>query len=153
MNHLRTLALGAGMCLGVAPIACGNGASPTSSGGSTATCNGTSAVSDLGPVAMTIAATNNLVFVPASSSTQVGDVVEFKNTGSILHTVTFQDKDDQCLTDSALDPGATWEVKFTAPGTYHYLCTIHAPNMKGKITVAAAAGAATGSSASPSIAP
>jgi plastocyanin len=34
-----------------------------------------------------------------------------------------------------LDPGATWEVKFTAAGTYNYLCMIHAPNEKGEITV------------------
>jgi plastocyanin len=40
-----------------------------------------------------------------------------------------------CLSDAELDPGATWEVKFTAAGTYNYLCTIHAPSMKGEITV------------------
>jgi len=153
MNQLRTLALGVGMCLGVALTACGNGSASTSSGGSSGICKGTSAVSGLGPAALTIDATNNLVFVPASSSTHVGDVVEFKNTGSVLHTVTFQDNDDQCLTDSALDPGATWEVQFTAAGTYHYLCTIHAPNMKGEITVTGAAGTPTGSSPSPSMAP
>lgn len=65
----------------------------------------------------------------------MGDVVEFKNIGSVQYTVTFQDITDQCLTDAALDPGASWEVKLTAPGTYNYLCTIDAPNMKGEITV------------------
>jgi plastocyanin len=49
--------------------------------------------------------------------------------------VTFQDANDSCLSDASLDPGATWEVKFNAAGTYNYLCTIHAPNMKGSITV------------------
>ena len=150
VNRLWTLALGVGMCLAIALIGCGNGSAPTSSSGGSSACHGKSAVSGLGPAALTIDATNNLVFVPASSSTHVGDVVEFRNTGSVLHTVTFQDNDDQCLTDSALDPGATWEVKFTTAGTYHYLCTIHAPNMKGEITVTKAV---AGSSASPSIAP
>ena len=84
---------------------------------------------------MTIQATDNLVFVPASSSAAVGDIIEFKNTGTVPHTVTFQDNNDGCLTDSTLAPGATWEVKFTQPGTYNYLCTIHAPNMKGDIKV------------------
>ena len=62
-------------------------------------------------------------------------MVEFKNTGTVTHTVTFQDANDSCLSDASLDPGATWEVKFNTAGTYNYLCTIHAPNMKGSITV------------------
>jgi plastocyanin len=92
-------------------------------------------VSGLGTPATTIDATDALVFDPASTTTQVGAVVEFKNTGSVKHTITFQDAKDGCLTDSTLDPGSTWEVKFTQPGTYNFLCTIHAPNMKGEITV------------------
>ena len=80
----------------------------------------------------------------------MGDVVEFQNTGSVTHTVTFQDSDDACLTDSTLAPGATWQVKFTKPGTYNYICTIHAPNMKGEITVSgSAAPAAAGAGSSP----
>jgi plastocyanin len=101
---------------------------------------------------MTIQATDNLVFVPASSNAAVGDIVEFKNTGSVPHTVTFQDNNDSCLTDSTLAPGATWEVKFTQPGTYNYLCTIHAPNMKGDIKVTGSA-AAPSASASPGASP
>jgi plastocyanin len=92
-------------------------------------------VSGLGTVAETVDATDDLVFVPASTTASVGDVVEFKNTGTVAHTVTFQDNNDGCLSDAMLNPGSTWEVKFTAAGTYNYLCTIHAPNMKGEITV------------------
>ncbi len=122
-------------------FACGNG--PPGGGSSApAACNGSAAVSSLGTATMTIQATDNLVFVPASSNAAVGDVIEFKNTGTVPHTVTFQDNNDGCLTDSTLAPGATWEVKFTQPGTYNYLCTIHAPNMKGDIKV-------TGSAAAP----
>ena len=84
---------------------------------------------------VTVDATDNLVFVPASTTAQVGDVVEFKNTGTVTHTVTFQDPNDGCLSDATLMAGSTWEVKFTAAGTYNYMCTIHAPNMKGEITV------------------
>jgi plastocyanin len=132
-HHLRTLALGVGTCAVIALVSCGGSSTgpPTSS----TTCSGTAAVSGLGTVAATIDATDNLVFVPASTTTQVGDVVEFKNTGTVAHTVTFQDANDGCLSDAMLNPGSTWEVKFTAAGTYNYLCTIHAPNMKGEITV------------------
>jgi hypothetical protein len=78
--------------------------------------------------------------------------------------VTFQDSNDGCLTDDTLNPGATWDVSFNASGTYHYLCTIHAPNMKGQITVSgsaaapsasasASAGASPGASATPTPSP
>jgi len=90
------------------------------------------------------------VFKPDTLTAAVGDVVEFSNTGSVTHTVTFQDSNDSCLTDDTLAAGQTWEVKFTQPGTYNYLCTIHAPNMKGKITVSGSAAAGTSSGATPS---
>jgi plastocyanin len=155
LTHLRTLAAGLGVCVAIGMFACGNG---PPGGGPTApaACNGSAAVSSLGTATMTIQATDNLVFDPASSSAAVGNIVEFKNTGTVPHTVTFLDNNDGCLTDSTLAPGATWEVKFTQPGTYNYLCTIHAPNMKGDIKVtgsAAAASASASPGASPSTTP
>src|SRR5580704_13912679 len=134
MNQpLRTLACGIGTCAVIALVsACGGTNSPTPSG---STCNGSAAVSGLGTVAETIDATDDLVFVPATTTASVGDVVEFKNTGTVAHTVTFQDNNDGCLSDAMLNPGSTWEVKITAAGTYNYICTIHAPNMKGEIKV------------------
>jgi plastocyanin len=151
LTHLRTLAAGLGVCVAIGMFACGYGppgGGPTASGA----CNGSAAVSSLGTATMTIQATDTLVFIPASSSAAVGDIVEFKNTGSVVHTVTFLDNNDGCLTDNTLAPGATWEVKFTQPGTYNYLCTIHAPNMKGDIKVTGSA-AASSASASPSASP
>jgi plastocyanin len=97
-----------------------------------------------------VAATDNDVFVPDSTAAVVGQVVEFQNTGSQTHTVTFQDKNDSCLTEATFPPGATWEVKFTQPGTYNYICVIHAPNMKGVIHVTGSAAPAGASGASPS---
>jgi plastocyanin len=150
MTHLRTLAAGLGVCVAIGVIACGNGPPGGGPSGAPAPCNGSAAASTLGTAAMTIQATDNLVFVPDSSSAAVGDVIEFKNTGSVVHTVTFQDTNDACLTDNTLAPGATWQVKFTQPGTYNYLCTIHAPNMKGVIKVTGSAAAATSAGATPS---
>jgi plastocyanin len=153
VTHLRTLAAGLGVCVAIGLFACGNG-QPGGGGssGPPAACNGSAAVSSLGTATITVQATDNLVFDPASSNAGVGDVVEFKNTGSVVHTVTFQDNNDACLTDNTLAPGATWEVKFTQPGTYNYLCTIHAPNMKGVIKVTGS-GSATAPTASPSAVP
>jgi len=149
MTHLRTLVAGLGVCVAIGLFACGNGQPGGGGSSGPAVCNGSAAASSLGTATMTIQATDDLVFVPASSSAAVGDVIEFKNTGSVPHTVTFQDNNDSCLTDSTLAPGGTWEVKFTQPGTYNYLCTIHAPNMAGKITVTGS-GAASSPSASTS---
>jgi plastocyanin len=133
MKRLRMLALGIGAIGMMGLVGCGSGnTGPTNAGG---VCNGTAAVSGLGTPAVTINATDDLVFVPASSTATVGSVIEFKNTGSVMHTVTFQDNNDGCLTDSSLNPGSTWDVKFTAAGTYNFHCTVHSPNMKGEITV------------------
>jgi plastocyanin len=151
-THLRTLAAGLGVCVAIGLFACGNGTTPASSGGTGgATCNGSAAVTLTGTGTPTeVDATDNLVFVPDSSPAAVGQVVMFKNTGSVVHTVTFQDNNDSCLSDPTLAPGATWAVKFTQPGTYNYLCTIHAPNMKGVIHVTGSAAPAGAPGASPS---
>ena len=119
MTHLRTLAVGLGVCVAIGLFACGNGTPGGGTTGTTAACNGSAAVSSLGTPMMTIQATDNLVFVPDSSNAATGDIIEFKNTGSVVHTVTFQDNNDACLTDGTLGSGATWEVKFTKPGTYN----------------------------------
>ena len=145
MSHLRTLAAGLGVCVAIGLFACGNGPPGGGSSGPPAACNGSAAASTLGTPTMTIQATDNLVFAPDSSNAAVGDVIEFKNTGQVTHTVTFQDNNDGCLSDDTLAAGATWEVKFTQPGTYNYLCTIHAPNMKGVIKVTGSAAAPTAS--------
>jgi plastocyanin len=136
-------------------IACGNGnPNPSGTGPGGGTCPGSAKASGLGTVGMTIDATDTLIFDPATSTAQVGEVIEFKNTGTIAHTVTFQDSNDSCLTDDTLNPGATWDVVFNAPGTFHYLCTIHAPNMKGQITLSGSAAApSTSASASAGASP
>ena len=51
-----------------------------------------------------------------------------------MHTVTFDSSNASCLSDLALNPGSTWEVKFTQAGTYTYHCTVH-PGMNGSITI------------------
>jgi plastocyanin len=142
-----------GVCVAIALIGCGNG-TPASSTGTGGPCPGKFAASGLGTPAATVDATDNLVFVPANAPpVGVGQVVEFKNTGSVEHTVTFSGS-LACLSDDTLDPGGTWDVEFNSPGTIHYICTIHAPNMAGVLTVTgSAAPPATSASASASASP
>ena len=150
-THLRTLAAGLGVCVAIGVFACGNGAPTSSSSGAPAACNGSAAASLTGTgtqielTRLTTSCSCRTRRPPA-----VGQVVMFKNTGSVVHTVTFQDNNDSCMSDPTLAPGATWAVKFTQPGTYNYLCTIHAPNMKGVLHVTGSAAPAGASGASPS---
>jgi plastocyanin len=150
LSHLRTLAVGLGVCVAIAVIGCGNGAPTGGGGGSGGPCPGKFAASGLGTVAETVDATDDLVFAPAKSTIGVGQVIEFKNTGSVEHNVTFSGS-LACLSDNTLDPGSTWDVQFNNPGSYDYICTIHAPNMAGVLTVTgSAATPATSASASAS---
>jgi plastocyanin len=79
-----------------------------------------------------ISATTQLTFDPAMQTAHVGDVIQWNNTGSVGHTVTFDS--EPSLSDPSLAPGGVWEVKFTTAGTYQYHCSIH-PTMVGTIVV------------------
>jgi len=118
-------------------VACGNGppagSSSTGSGGGGCSV-GSAKVSGLGSATTKVAATDQLAFSPSSQTAKVGQVVEWNNTGTVPHTITFDASNAQCLNDQLINPGSTWEVKFTQPGTYTYKCTIH-PGMNGTLTV------------------
>lgn len=111
--------------------ACGGGGS-TSSSSSNGGGGAGSAGANLGTATVKIDATDKLQFSPTSSTAHVGDIVEWTNSGTVQHTVTFDTQ--QSLSDPSLTPGGTWEVKFSQAGTYNYKCTIH-PGMNGTITV------------------
>lgn len=87
---------------------------------------------NLGSPAVHVSATGQLMFTPAKATVQVGQIVEWTNTGSVVHTVTFTSY--PYLSDPTLAPAGTWEVKFNKAGTYAYQCTIHA-GMTGTLVV------------------
>jgi plastocyanin len=134
MFDVRTIA-GAAI-LAAAVAACGS-SSPSTSTATQATSSATSAAAgsagpNIGAATETVQATDALKFDPGSVSAHVGDIVKWSNTGTVMHTVTFDGKPS--LSDVSLQPGGTWEVKFDAAGTYAYRCTIH-PGMTGTVTV------------------
>ena len=108
--------------------ACGGSGTSSSSASSTAGVAGV----NVGAATVTIAATGQLAFTPAMEAVHVGDIVEWSNTGSVEHTVTFDSQPS--LSDPSLQPGANWEVKFTTAGTYQFHCSIH-PTMVGTVVV------------------
>jgi len=114
----------------VALTACGNGV-PQQSGTGGGSSAGT-AGAKLGTAAVKIDATDQLQFSPTAGTATVGQIVQWNNTGSVLHNVTFDS--ESSLSDSALAPGGAWQVKFSKAGTYSFKCTIH-PGMDGKLTV------------------
>jgi cytochrome c oxidase subunit II len=77
---------------------------------------------------------DQLKFAPASLSVKVGDVIQWSNDGSSVHNVTF---DNHAVPSSdTMSGGDKYELKFSTPGTYHYVCTFHiSVGMQGTITV------------------
>jgi cytochrome c oxidase subunit II len=86
------------------------------------------------PAATTVGETDGLKFEPASLTVKVGDVIEWKNEGTALHNVVFGNQ--SVPSSDTMNQGDTYEIKFTKPGTYSYVCKFHeANNMRGTVTV------------------
>lgn len=60
-----------------------------------------------------------------------GQTIAWINSGAQSHTVT---ADDNSFDSGNIDPGGTFSLNPTSPGTYAYHCTPH-PWMKGTLTV------------------
>jgi plastocyanin len=134
-----TRLLAPAVLLTVGLIACGsNSSSPT------APPNGGIAGVSLGTPDVVISATAENIFDPAMERVTVGEIIEWKNTGAVEHNIVFSTDtssdpwlgvdSEPALRDQVLLPGGGWQVKFTTPGIYSYLCTIHA-GMVGTIVV------------------
>jgi|GEM_PF-2834791 len=78
-------------------------------------------------------------FNPAVVDIRAGDLVEWRNTGTLQHSVT-SDSFNPGL-QWLVDPGQRFVHQFTVPGVYAYHCTPH-PWMKGIVRVASAEGGA-----------
>ncbi len=73
----------------------------------------------------------NFDFQPMAVTVPVGGAVTWKNLDGEPHTVTSL---DGAFRSGALDEGDTYSFRFTKPGVYRYLCTIH-PKMVATVTV------------------
>lgn len=83
-----------------------------------------------GDVVVTI---KGFAFSPAALVVKAGATVTWTNQDGDPHTVTSQHSGGP-LTSAALSTGQSYSYKFTTPGTYAYLCTIH-PFMTATVTV------------------
>ncbi len=98
--------------------------------------------------AATVEMTSTHKFNPRDITVRVGDMVTWKNTSKDIHTVTgdparVSKKENVSLPQGArpfhsgeIQPGKTWQMSFTIPGTYKYVCTFHEEHgMMGTIIV------------------
>jgi plastocyanin len=136
MMKARMGAVGLGAAVALLFAACGNGP-PPGTGGSGGAGGGGGGGNVGTKVTGQAAATkfkesDELKFAPTSGSVKAGEVVEWDNTGSVAHNVTFDDF--QSITSDTMNGGDTYQVKFTKAGTYQFHCTFH-PGMEGSITV------------------
>jgi plastocyanin len=74
-------------------------------------------------------------FDPASIQVPAGTTVTFKNNDNFTHSVSVTTGGTLPYLD--LPPGKSGQITFAEPGTYDYICTYHATNMKGRVTVSA----------------
>jgi plastocyanin len=137
MTKARLGAAGLGAAVALLFAACGNGP-PAGSGGGGGNAGGGGGGGNVGSkvsgqtAATKFSESDALKFSPTSGTFKAGDVVEWDNTGSIAHNVTFDDF--QSITSDTMNGGDTYQVKFTKAGTYQFHCTFH-PGMEGTITV------------------
>ena len=73
----------------------------------------------------------NFAFTPAALTVVPGDTIIWTNTDGIPHTTTSADKQ---WDSGPIQPGASFVVTLTKPGTYRYGCTIH-PFMQATLVV------------------
>lgn len=73
-----------------------------------------------------------LKYSPDAVEIKTGDTVMWTNNDLTPHTVTSQTGAE--LNSGSVEPGASWNHKFTQAGTFPYYCTFHT-EMKGTITV------------------
>lgn len=140
---IRTLAGVTGSLLLVVAIGCGGSSSPAASQatGSAPPAPGASASAG-GPVAATscsadaasgaqISMEGTHTLNPPDQTISVGGTVSWTNKSSTNHQIVFENGPKCAITLI----GKVTTIKFDTPGSFAYVCIIHADFMKGTITV------------------
>ena len=79
-------------------------------------------------------AIQDFAFSPRTVEIRVGDTVRWTNRDSVAHSATAQ---NGSFDTGLLSDGESGSVRFTAAGTYRYICTPH-PDMTGTVVVRSA---------------
>jgi plastocyanin len=127
---LACLALGLAACGGDDDSGGDSGSSDSSSGQS----NGGGASAGGG----TSVGMKDIQFDPKDLTVNAGQTITFTNDESIPHDVHKESgpgADFASGPDGGMQQGDTFKLKLDQPGTYKYVCHVHAPGMAGTITV------------------
>ena len=124
-------------CLALGLAACGgdddSGGSSGSSSDQPADTGGGASSGGAAKVSM-----QNIQFSPKDITVKKGETITFTNDESIPHDVHKQSGpggDFSSGPDGGMQQGDTFKLKLDKPGTYEYVCHVHAPGMAGTITV------------------
>lgn len=90
------------------------------------------APASVAPVSTDTIAIQNFAFTPAAVTVKAGTTITWTNQDQDPHTVTAMGSD--AFQSPVLSTGQTFRYRFTTPGTYAYLCTIH-PFMTATVVV------------------
>lgn len=80
----------------------------------------------------------NIQFDPAEVTVAPGDTITFTNDEAVPHDVDKTSGPGPQFSsgpEGGMNKGDTFELTLDEPGTYEYVCRVHAPGMAGTITV------------------
>jgi plastocyanin len=85
----------------------------------------------------TAVAMRDIQFDPAELTISAGDTVRWTNEESVSHDVDGSGPGGEFSSgpEGGMGQGDTYRFTFREPGTYEYVCRVHAPGMAGTVTV------------------
>jgi plastocyanin len=122
-------------CLALGLAACGGDDDSGGDSGSGGSSTGQSGGSSGGGTTVSM---ENIQFSPKDLTVKPGDTITFTNDESVPHDVHKESgpgADFSSGADGGMQQGDTFDLKLDKPGTYEYVCHVHAPGMAGTITV------------------
>jgi plastocyanin len=83
------------------------------------------------PVATSeVAMVKSYRFDPKTIEIEAGQTVTWTNDDNFTHTDQVDGQEDH-----KVKQGESVRIRFDAPGTYHYVCTLHSQDMDGEVIV------------------
>ena len=125
-------------CLALGLVAAGCGGDDDDDGGGGGASQSEQPADTGGGGGGTQVSMQNVQFSPKDLSVKVGETITFTNDEAIPHDVhkTSGPGDDFASGPTGgMQEGDTFELTLDQPGTYEYVCDVHAPGMAGSITV------------------
>jgi plastocyanin len=125
-------------CLALGLVACGGDDDDSGGGGGGGASTQEQPADTGGGGGGTQVSMKNIQFDPKDLTVKAGEAITFTNDESIPHDVHKQSGpggDFSSGDDGGMQQGDTFELKLDKPGTYEYVCHVHAPGMAGTITV------------------